>query len=222
MNTSTVTPFSPTGDPPVRGFLHVPPQPNASALALTHGAGGNCQSKLLVALAEAFAASGFTVLRFDLPFRIDRRFGPPRGNSERDREGLRRAVTLLREKVSGHVYLAGHSYGGRQATMLIADDPAAADGLLLFSYPLHPPNKPQQLRTAHLPKLSQPCFFVHGTRDPFGTIDEMQSALALIPAPHVLLQVEDAAHDLLIKKDAAGLASRVAAQFPSFVKSAAA
>lgn len=219
MDSATVSPFSPPGDPPVRGFLHASANPNGSTLLLTHGAGGNCQSKLLVAMAEAFAAAGFAVLRFDLPFRIERRFGPPLGGAERDRDGLRRAVTLMREKASGSIYLGGHSYGGRQASMLLAEEPRLVDGLLLLSYPLHPPKKPQQLRTAHLPELRTPSFFVHGTRDPFGTIEEMHAALALIPGPHALLEVEAAGHDLLAKKSVGDLPSRVVQQFQTFLKS---
>lgn len=80
--------------------------------------------------------------------------------------------------------------------MLAAEDAALTDGLLLLSYPLHPPDKPEQLRTAHLPKLRTPALFVHGGRDPFGSLDEMQSARHLIPTPTELLTVESAGHDL--------------------------
>jgi predicted alpha/beta-hydrolase family hydrolase len=83
--------------------------------------------------------------------------------------------------------------------MLCAEEPALASGLLLFSYPLHPPRKPEQLRTQHFPKLQTPCLFVQGTRDPFGSIDEMELALKLIPARHELLAVEGAGHDLGFK-----------------------
>ena len=82
----------------------------------------------------------------------------------------------------GRVFLGGHSYGGRQSTMLCADQPGLVDGLLLLSYPLHPPRKPDQLRVQHLPKLQTPALFVHGTRDPFGSPEEMEAALSLIPA----------------------------------------
>jgi len=185
---------------------------------LTHGAGANCQTKLLVEVAEAFADFGFIVLRFDLPFRNEARFGPPRpGNAERDREGLRRAVTLMKEKLGGKVYLGGHSYGGRQSSILASEDRGLVDGLLLLSYPLHPPKKPEQLRTAHLPKLSKPVLFVHGTRDPFGTIDELKAALKLIPAPHGLLEVDGAGHDLLIKKVSGDLPARVVKEFSSIL-----
>jgi len=186
--------------PPLRGFLHRPADPNGKALILTHGAGSNCQAPLLVALAEAFTGAGFTVLRCDLPFRQERPFGPPHpGNAARDREGLKRTVEAMRERVSGQVFLGGHSYGGRQASMLCADERGLADGLLLLSYPLHPPRKPEQLRTQHFPRLRTPTLFVHGTRDPFATIAEIESALKLIPAKTLLLQVENAGHDLGFK-----------------------
>jgi uncharacterized protein len=152
---------------------------------------------LLVALGEAFAGHGYTVLRCDLPFRQDRRTGPPfPGNAERDRAGLRNAVALLRKQVSGRIFLGGHSYGGRQSTMLCAAEPDLVSGLLLLSYPLHPPRKPEQLRIQHLSNLRTPSLFVHGTRDPFGAIDEIKKALQLIPAKHELLEVEGAGHDL--------------------------
>jgi predicted alpha/beta-hydrolase family hydrolase len=102
----------------------------------------------------------------------------------------------LREICTGRVFLGGHSYGGRQATMLAAADPKAAYGLLLLSYPLHPPNRPEQLRTAHFPKLAVPAVFVHGARDPFGTLEEMRLALGLIPAPVMLVEIGRAGHDL--------------------------
>jgi predicted alpha/beta-hydrolase family hydrolase len=206
-------------DPPIRGFLHEPSQPGGSAIVLTHGAGANCQSKLLVEMSDALAASGFTVLRFDLPFRSERRHGPPSpGGASRDRDGLRRAVTLLKEKERGPIFLGGHSYGGRQATILVSEDSQLIDGLLLLSYPLHPPGKPAQLRTSHFPKLNKPALFVHGTRDPFGTIPEMKSALEMIPAAHVLFEVEGAGHDLLTKRALGDLSARVVSEFQTFVK----
>lgn len=182
--------------PPVRGFLHRPDGDASAALVLAHGAGSNCSAPLLVAVAEAFSCGGIAVLRCDLPFRQVRPHGPPFGNGAKDRAGLRRAVEALREIVPGRIFLGGHSYGGRQGSMLAAEDAALTDGLLLLSYPLHPPDKPEQLRTAHLPKLRTPALFVHGGRDPFGSLDEMQSARHLIPTPTELLTVESAGHDL--------------------------
>src|SRR5580704_1274899 len=105
-------------DPAVRGFLHRSNNPNDGGIILTHGAGSNCNAPLLIELAEAFAGAGFTVLRYDLPFRQTRPYGPPGpGDAKRDREGLRYAVTAMRRQTSGHLFVGGHSYGGRQATM---------------------------------------------------------------------------------------------------------
>ena len=189
-----------TVDPAVRGFLHSPVNPNHDALILTHGAGSNCTAPLLVALSEAFAGNGYVVLRCDLPFRQERRTGPPfPGNAERDRAGLRNAVAVLRKHVTGRIFLGGHSYGGRQATMLCASEPELVSGLLLLSYPLHPPRKPDQLRVQHLPSLRTPSLFVQGARDPFGSVAEMTKALQLIPAKTELMQVEGAGHDLGFK-----------------------
>jgi len=182
------------GDPPVRGVLH--PADGADGLVLTHGAGGNKDALLLVAVAEAFAARGVTVLRCDLPYRQARPHGAPSpSGAPRDREGLRAALAVLRSRVAGRAFLGGHSYGGRQASMLLAEDPTLASVLLLQSYPLHPPSRPRDLRTAHLPKLRVPALFVHGTTDPFGTQDELEKARALIPAKTTLLTVAGG-HDL--------------------------
>jgi uncharacterized protein len=198
----------------VRGYLHIPPAASGDGLVLTHGAGANCNSDLLKALATEFCASGYTVLRCDLPFRQARPYGPPsRGSAERDQAGLRRAVELVRKQVGARVFLAGHSYGGRQSSILAASDPELAHGLLLLSYPLHPPGKPEQLRTAHFPKLRTPAFFVHGSHDDFGSIEEMRAALKLIPAKTKLLPVEGAGHSLMTKKDGAGVPGKISRAF---------
>ncbi|MEJ0070267.1 MAG: alpha/beta family hydrolase [Pseudomonadota bacterium] len=181
----------------VRGFLHRPDAAAAHGLVLTHGAGGNCDAPVLVVAAELFAAAGLCVLRCDLPFRQKRPTGPPSpAGAAADREGLRHALAALREIVPGRVFLGGHSYGGRQGSMLAADDPAVADGLLLLSYPLHPPHKPAQLRTAHFPRLRMPAVFVHGTKDPFGTIEALEAAVAAVPAATRILPIVGAGHDL--------------------------
>src|ERR1039458_4162611 len=141
-------------DPAVRGWLHTPDAPNGDALILTHGAGSDCTAPLLVALSETFAGHGYLVLRCDLPFRREGRTGPPfPGNAERDRAGLRNAVAVLRKNVAGRIFLGGHSYGGRQSTILCAAEPdlvqpdsvksdavksELVSGLLVLSYPLHP------------------------------------------------------------------------------------
>ncbi len=197
-----------SSDPFVRGLLHHPANPNGDGMILSHGAGGNCQAPLLIALAETFSGAGYLVLRCDLPFRQDRPYGPPGpGDAKRDRAGLKNAMIALKKLVRGRIFLAGHSYGGRQSSMLCAElteknpenAPEPASGLLLLSYPLHPPRKPEQLRTQHFFTLRTPTFFVQGTRDPFGTIAEIEQALKLIPAKTRLLTVDGAGHDLGFK-----------------------
>ncbi len=181
----------------VRGWLHEPEEPRQRGLVVTHGAGSNCNSPLLAAVAEAFAGAGFHVLRCDLPYRQRRPTGPPRrGSAEHDREGLLLAAQSMREITPAFVILGGHSYGGRQATLLAAEAPAVAEALLLLSYPLHPPRTPEQLRTRHFPQLRTPALFIHGARDPFGSIAEMQAALAAIPARHQLVALEKMGHEL--------------------------
>jgi uncharacterized protein len=206
-------------DPFVRGMLYSPENPNGKGLVLTHGAGSNCQAPLLVAVAEAFAGAGFTVLRCDLPYRQNRSFGPPGpGDAKRDRAGLKNATAALRKTLHGQaaIFLGGHSYGGRQASVLCAEERDLASGLLLMSYPLHPPRKPEQLRTQHFTDLRTPALFVSGTRDAFGSTAELQQALKMIPARTKLLTVEGAGHDLGFKGKAKELPTRIVAEFQLF------
>ncbi len=181
----------------VRGVLHTPEQATGEALALTHGAGSDASAPLLVSLARAFCEAGAMVLRYDLPFRVARGSGPPfPAAAARDREGIVRAVEALRQRVQGRVFAGGHSYGGRQTAMVAAERPGLADGLLLLAYPLHPPRKPDQPRTGFFAEWRTPALFVHGTRDPFGTVEELRAAMEHIPVRVDLLAVEGAGHDL--------------------------
>jgi uncharacterized protein len=200
--------------------LHQPRAPSGDGLVLTHGAGGNARAPLLVALGEAFAARGLMVLRYDLPFRQASRTAPPRpAGAARDREGLQAMVTAMRSRVGGRVFLGGQSYGGRQASMLVAGEAGLVDGLLLLSYPLHPPGRPAELRTAHLPKLAAPALFAHGSRDPFGSLEEIEAARALIPSRTALIAVPGAGHDLFRapKRSGIDLASEIAEAFLALV-----
>lgn len=181
----------------VDGFLHEPSAAAKCAAVITHGAGSNCEAPLLAALANTLCETGLLVLRCNLAFRQKRRVGPPSpATGDADRASLLAAVDVMRQRTDGPILLGGHSYGGRQATMLAAQEPTAADCLLLLSYPLHPPAKPEQLRTAHFPNLRTPSFFVHGAKDPFGSIAEMTTALSVIPARHCLIVADRKGHDL--------------------------
>jgi predicted alpha/beta-hydrolase family hydrolase len=190
----------------VSGILVVLPD----TLILTHGAGSNRNAPLLVAADRAISALGIHVVRMNLPYRDERPAGPPRpGDAARDRAALRDAVIKARSEQKGRVFMGGHSYGGRQSSMVAAEEPGLADGLLLLSYPLHPPRKPADLRTAHFPALQTPALFIHGTRDPFGTPEEMETALKLIPAPTTLIIIDRAGHEL----KSAGIEDKIAREF---------
>lgn len=217
---STVEEFAESGveGQSVRGFLHRAAAADADALVLTHGAGANCRSSLLTALAEAFCGAGLTVLRCDLPFRQARPHGPPPpGSAERDQAGLRAAVAALRRQTGGRIFLGGHSYGGRQASMLAAAEPGLVEALVPLSYPLHPPKRPSELRTKHFPDLRTPALFVHGMRDGFGSPGELEEALKLIPARTAMLQVEGAGHELLTAKNRGELPEQVVRSFGAFI-----
>jgi uncharacterized protein len=181
----------------IPGTLHTPDRATGHALVLTHGAGSNRNAPLLVRLSRGFADAGCLVLRFDLPFRQQRPNGPPSpAGAARDREGIARAVEAVKRLAPGPIFAGGHSYGGRQTAMAAAEQPGMADALLLLSYPLHPPNRPEQKRTAFFPELRTPGLFVHGSADAFGTIEELREAIELIPAPTELMAVPGAGHDL--------------------------
>jgi len=199
------------------GHLHRPAAPNGDSLVLTHGAGANSSAPLLIALANAFCDAGVTVLGYDLPFRQQRPHGPPPpGSATRDQEGIRAAVASMRPHTSGRMFLGGHSYGGRQSSMLCAAEPGLVDCLLLLSYPLHPPKRPAELRTAHFPTLKTPALFVSGTRDGFGTADELAAALQLIPARTELLPIPSAGHELMTTNNRNELPKLVVEAFRSF------
>jgi len=197
--------------PAVRGWLHQPAKKAKAGIVLTHGAGGNCESPLLIALCDVFAEQGVAALRGDLPYRQKRPSGPPSpSGAGMDRKGLERAATSLGEEVEGPVYLGGSSYGGRQASMLAAEKPDVAKGLLMLSYPLHPPGKPEALRTDHFGGIQAPVLFAHGSKDVFGSEEEIRAAMNLLKVPKELELFAGATHGLVQKRDGAAKVRSIA------------
>jgi predicted alpha/beta-hydrolase family hydrolase len=180
----------------IAGIAHEPDGKPKGTVVLTHGAGGSRESPLLVKICDEWARRGWLALRYNLPYRRRRPKGPPSGSAATDQAGVVEAIELARTLAKGPVIAGGHSYGGRMASMVIADEAATVDVLTLFSYPLHPPGKPERARTEHLPNISVPTVFTHGTADPFGTIDELRPAAALIAATTEIVEVTGARHDL--------------------------
>jgi uncharacterized protein len=165
-------------------------------LLLSPGAGADRTQPALVAIDEAVTAAGFACRRMDFPYRRAGRRTP-------DREPvLLRAVVEEAAAFSAEtgiapedLLLGGRSMGGRICSLAVADG-LAARGLVLISYPLHPPGRPDRLRTEHFPALSIPCLFVSGTRDAFGTPEELETATAAIPGPVTHHWVEGKDHGL--------------------------
>jgi len=165
-------------------------------VALTHGAGGSRESLLLQQVCDEWARRGWLAVRYNLPFRRRRPKGPPSGSGTGDRAGIVEVITLCRDLADGPLIVGGHSYGGRQTSMVVAADELHPDVLTLFSYPVHPPGKPERARTEHLPDITVPTVFIHGTSDPFGTPAEVRDAAALIAAPVRVVEITGARHDL--------------------------
>jgi uncharacterized protein len=195
----------------IAGVAHEPDDTPSGVVMLTHGAGGSRESALLQKLCDEWARRGWLAVRYNLPYRRRRPKGPPSGSAATDRAGIVEAIAVCRDLADGPLIAGGHSYGGRQTSMVVAGCVESAaqvvDVLTLFSYPVHPPGKPERARTEHLPDIAVPTVFTHGTSDPFGTIDEVRAAAALIPAPTEIVEITGARHDLGSKTlDVPGLA----------------
>ncbi len=188
-------------------FLFDGPEQAATTILLAHGAGAPMDSASMTATAQALAAAGFRVARFEFAYMAARRSGqrkpPPR--AERVQPEYTAAIEAL--DVQGKLIIGGKSMGGRVAS-LIADAMLAEGkiaGLLCLGYPFHPPEKPDQLRTAHLADLKTPTLIVQGTRDPFGTPEEV-AGYRLSKAIEVLW-LEDGDHDLKPRKSVSGFSA---------------
>ncbi len=153
------------------------------AVLLTPGASATRDHPSLVALDQALSAEGMTVTRIDLP---SSRPGPKVLGAIWDAAA---ALTPAR------VVLGGRSFGGRMCSMAVADGLPAA-GLVLISYPLHPPGRPETMRVEHFPELHVPCLFVSGTRDAFATPTELEAATAAIPGDVTHVWIEGGGHGL--------------------------
>lgn len=184
----------------IAGIAHEPDGVARGVVVLTHGAGGNRESELLHRVCDEWARRGWLAIRYNLPYRRRRPKGPPSGSAATDRAGIDEAIALCRTLADGPLIAGGHSYGGRQTSMVVAEaDPPRVDVLTLFSYPVHPPGKPERPRIEHLPDIRVPTVFTHGTSDPFGTPAEVRDAAALIAAPTEVVEITGGRHDLRSK-----------------------
>ena len=173
-----------------------------AALLLTPGAGAGRDQPLLVAIDERASEAGIVVERLDFPYRLAGRRAPDRPPVLIN--AINEAAAALAERAdvpAKQVVLGGRSMGGRMCSMAVAEGlPARA--LVLISYPLHPPGKADQLRTAHFPSLKVPCLFVSGTRDAFGTPEELERETAAIPGKVTHQWIEGGDHGLRRRDEA--------------------
>ena len=188
-------------------FLFDGPEDAAVTILLAHGAGAPMDSASMTATAKALAAAGFRVARFEFAYMAARRYGhrkpPPRADTVNPEYVA--AVEALGAK--GALIIGGKSMGGRVASM-VADELHAAGkiaGLLCLGYPFHPPAKPTQLRTKHLADLRTPALICQGTRDEFGTREEV--AGYTLSDQIEILWLEDGDHDLKPRKSVSGFST---------------
>lgn len=182
----------------IAGVAHEPDGAPTGVVLLTHGAGGSREAPLLGRICDEWARRGWLAIRYNLPYRRRRPKGPPSGSAAADQAGIVEAIELARTLSDGPVLAGGHSYGGRMTSMVAAQG-ADLTGLTLFSYPLHPPGKPERARTEHLPQITVPTVFTHGTADPFGSIEELTQAAALLGGASEIVEITGARHDLASK-----------------------
>lgn len=163
-------------------------------LVLTPGAGSSRDHPSLVAIERA--VKPLPVLRHDFPYRRNGKKAPDRAPVLLADIAEATAAFAKRRKLDpASLVLGGRSMGGRICSMAVADGLPAA-GLVLISYPLHPPGKPEKPRVEHLPDLHVPCLFISGTKDAFGTPKELERATKKIPGPVTHVWIDGGAHDL--------------------------
>jgi uncharacterized protein len=182
-------------------------------LVLAPGAGAGQRSPFMTRFAAALAVRGIDVVTFDFPYREEGRRIP---DANAMLEACWRAVieTVHRRLAAGkHLAIGGKSMGGRIASQVAAaGDIGELLGLVLLGYPLHPPGKPQQLRTHHFPRLVVPSLFIQGTRDAFGTPAELGAALSGTGVPATLYPVADGDHSFKVPKRGGRVADAVEAE----------
>jgi uncharacterized protein len=177
----------------------------AAALVLAHGAGGGQQSRFMVEAAREFAARGITVATFDFPYITAGRSVPDKGPVL---EAHWREVIGEARKHPGFarlpLFIGGKSMGGRIASQVAAQHVGGIAGLVYLGYPLHPPGRPEQRRDAHLPDIAEPMLFVQGSRDQFGTADEIRKLLPTLNPGAQLFEVADGDHSFKVRVSIAG------------------
>jgi predicted alpha/beta-hydrolase family hydrolase len=182
----------------------------ATVVVLGHGAGGDRRTPMLVALAEALAASGRAALLYNFPYAEK---GAGRPDPPAVLESTARAAAALAQDESGaqRIVHGGRSMGGRIASQIVAQG-VPASGLAFLAYPLHPPGQPERLRDAHLGKIAAPMLFVQGTRDAFAREDLLRRSIGLLAPRAELVRIAGADHSFGVPKRSGRTAEDVLAE----------
>jgi predicted alpha/beta-hydrolase family hydrolase len=176
-----------------------------AGLVLAHGAGAGQRSDFMVLAAKQLAARGVTTATFDFPYVIERRKVPDKAPVLE--QSWRDALAAARKDASFTgfpLFIGGKSMGGRISSHIAAQQVAGVRGLVFFGYPLHPPGRLDQRRDAHLPDVREPMFFIQGTRDPFGTADDMKGLLPRLSTGSAVHEVVDGDHSFKVRVSVAG------------------
>ena len=174
----------------------------APAIVLAHGAGNDLRSAFLETFAASLSARGLAVVRFNFPYKELTGQRPP-DKMDVLVETFREVVAASASRTGappGPLFVGGKSLGARVASVLVARGLVRPRGLVFLGYPLHPPGKPEEARTAHLPEVGRPMLFVQGTRDPFGTVDEVQTVRHAMKLPGAMHPVEGGDHSYALPK----------------------
>ncbi|HYZ92910.1 MAG TPA: alpha/beta family hydrolase [Actinomycetota bacterium] len=178
----------------VNGAWDEPDGKPRAVLLLAHGAGGDLNDELLCGVGAALTQSRVATLRFNFPYREAGRRAP---GSQAQSEECYRAVATEARRRGVPLLCGGKSYGGRIATHIAADG-FDVDRLVLLSYPLHPPGRPDKLRDEHLRDIGRPMLFIQGTRDPFATPELLTKTVAGLPTA-TLVPIEGGDHSLRVR-----------------------
>ena len=171
-----------------------------AGLLLAHGAGGGQKSRFMVDASRAMASRGITTATFDFPYMAAGRSVPDKApvleQSWRDAIEAARALDAF---VGLPLFIGGKSMGGRIASHVAAQHIDGIAGLIFLGYPLHPPGRPEQRRDAHLPDIREPMLFVQGSRDQFGTAEDIRALLPRLKARAELFEVADGDHSFKVR-----------------------
>jgi predicted alpha/beta-hydrolase family hydrolase len=187
-------------------MVSVYPSDRATAgLVLAHGAGAGQRSRFMVDAARALATRGITTATFDFPYVTQGRSAPDKAPvleaAWREAIAAARAHAAFTELP---LFIGGKSMGGRIASHVASQGAEGIAGLVFLGYPLHPPGRPEQRRDRHLPAIAEPMLFVQGTRDPFGTADEIRALLPSLNARARLFEVADGDHSFAVRVKVTG------------------